>query len=1033
MSPEFERGTALEEKEEGVDLGSARDVVEGRAEVMRHHDVGDTGLPTVGPVQEEPRGSFFSRMRTVIGSYSQLRHTPYGIAPAVIIGLISFFGYFESQAYAFARPNIVDELEIDVLSLINISIMVSAVTIFASIAFGWWLDRHTRAPWVGIGAMTGSVAGLVSSRATSLFALGLPRITGETLEQGGSVPRFSLLADYYPPETRGKVFALLGTLRRVGQLMAIFVAGAGIELFGWRTTVFALAVPLFFMGLFALLKLREPVRGYMERKALGADEAVAMQEDEPQSFGEAWRSTFAVRTLRRLFLADAIGGGGDAIVSLFLVLFLAEEYGLQGFELSLFFIPSIVTALAGGVYGGQLVDRLIGRNPGRVLAVYGGFLAISALGVLGYAIRPPLVVLLGFSAIFGFGAALIGPATSAVYSQVLPPNIRTQGLQITGLAVLPGILVFGNVARTIFGNYGYEETFLFAVPLLLIGGLVAISAGSFFDLDARSAFAASLAAEEWRKAQAEGKGKLLVCRDIDVEYNGVQVLFGVDFDVEEGEIIALLGTNGAGKSTLLRAISGISQASGGAVVFDGRDVTHMPPHEVAARGIIQMPGGRGIFPELSVKENLLLALWMVEEPEEAKERLAEVFEIFPQLLERAGTEARALSGGEQQQLSLAQAFLGKPRLLLIDELSLGLSPAVVAQLLDIVREIHRRGVSIVVVEQSVNVALAIADKAVFMEKGEVRFFGPTADLLSRPDILRAVYVKGTGALGTQGGRSARLTEREERARALTGARPILEVEYLEKAYGGVKAVGGVSFTLREGEVLGLIGPNGAGKTTLFELISGFQIPDAGSVLYQGIDITTMSPQDRSKRGLVRRFQDARLFGSLTVFETLLVALDKQMTAKSTILSAAGAPQVRRAERRLRTQAERLIELFELGAFRDKFVKELSTGLRRIVDMACVLATEPTVLLLDEPSSGIAQAEAESLGPLLRRAQYETGCSILIIEHDMPLISKVSDELLALVQGEVLMRGTPTEVLNDERVIEAYLGTDETTIQRTRSD
>ena len=156
-------------------------------------------------------------------------------------------------------------------------------------------------------------------------------------------------------------------------------------------------------------------------------------------------------------------------------------------------------------------------------------------------------------------------------------------------------------------------------------------------------------------------------------------------------------------------------------------------------------------------------------------------------------------------------------------------------------------------------------------------------------------------------------------------------------------------------------------------------------------------------GLVRRFQDARLFPSLTVYETLLVSLEQRLEVKSSILNAvaaaAGAPG---GAPRSACAPTRLLELLELGAYRDKFVKELSTGLRRIVDLACVLATEPKVLLLDEPSSGIAQAEAEGLAPLLRRIRYETGCSILIIEHDMPLISAVSDELLALDRGAVVM-------------------------------
>jgi branched-chain amino acid transport system ATP-binding protein len=228
----------------------------------------------------------------------------------------------------------------------------------------------------------------------------------------------------------------------------------------------------------------------------------------------------------------------------------------------------------------------------------------------------------------------------------------------------------------------------------------------------------------------------------------------------------------------------------------------------------------------------------------------------------------------------------------------------------------------------------------------------------------------------------------------------------------------------------MIGPNGAGKTTLFDVISGFQEPDSGRVVYQGNDITGLSPEARAKLGLVRRFQDARLFPSLTVQEMVLCALDRRIEVRSIGLGAIGAPQARRAERNLRARADLLVELLGLHAYKGKFIKELSTGLRRIVDLACVLATDPNVLLLDEPSSGIAQAEAELLGPLLRRVRHETGCALLIIEHDMPLITAVSDELIALERGRVIARGSPADVLADERVVHAYLGETEATIMRS---
>jgi len=224
------------------------------------------------------------------------------------------------------------------------------------------------------------------------------------------------------------------------------------------------------------------------------------------------------------------------------------------------------------------------------------------------------------------------------------------------------------------------------------------------------------------------------------------VLFNVDLDVEEGELVALLGTNGAGKSTLLRAIAGTQEASNGAIFLDGMDITHRPPDENAAGGIVFMPGGRAVFPSLTVEENLRAAAWMYRQDDEyVAQRTEQIYDFFPILRKRVKQQAGTMSGGEQQMLALGQAFLMKPRLLMIDELSLGLAPAIVEQLLGIVRAIADSGTTIILVEQSVNVALTVAERAVFMEKGEVRFSGSTAELLRRPDILRSVYLKGTGS------------------------------------------------------------------------------------------------------------------------------------------------------------------------------------------------------------------------------------------------------------------------------------------------
>jgi branched-chain amino acid transport system ATP-binding protein len=237
---------------------------------------------------------------------------------------------------------------------------------------------------------------------------------------------------------------------------------------------------------------------------------------------------------------------------------------------------------------------------------------------------------------------------------------------------------------------------------------------------------------------------LLAVDAIDVFYGRVHTLYGVSFEVRENEIVALLGVNGAGKSTLLKAISGIIPCAHGHISFAGDRIDRLPSHEIVRRGIVQVPGGRGGFPGLTVGENLKLAVAVsrADKGRGAQDDLAHVFELFPWLAERRSQLAGTLSGGQQQQLLLARAFLARPRLIMIDELSLGLAPVIVEQLLEIVSDLNRRGVTIVIVEQNVDLALSFSDRAYFLEKGEVRFEGAATELRERSDLLRSVFLAG---------------------------------------------------------------------------------------------------------------------------------------------------------------------------------------------------------------------------------------------------------------------------------------------------
>jgi branched-chain amino acid transport system ATP-binding protein len=258
----------------------------------------------------------------------------------------------------------------------------------------------------------------------------------------------------------------------------------------------------------------------------------------------------------------------------------------------------------------------------------------------------------------------------------------------------------------------------------------------------------------------------------------------------------------------------------------------------------------------------------------------------------------------------------------------------------------------------------------------------------------------------------------------------LEVVGLTKSFGGVNAVTDVSLTLREGEILGLLGPNGAGKTTLFDLISGFVTADSGRVLLHGLDITGLPPDARARLGLGRSFQDSKLFPAMTVVDTIRVAFERHIEVRDPLAAALNLPAVEDSEAAIDERVDVLIETLGLSAFRNKFVSEISTGTRRMIDLACILAHEPSVILFDEPSSGIAQRETEALGPLLRRIREITNSSLLVIEHDMPLLTSLADEVVALDLGRVVTRGTPDEVVNDPRVVTAYLGSGQDAVARS---
>jgi len=657
----------------------------------------------------------------------------------------------ESATLSVLAPDMRDTFGVSDGVIVFIASASAGFLVLGALPMGWLADRYRRSPIVAGAAVMFSVFVFLSGLAVNAFTLFLARF-GVGIAKSATIPvHGSLIADAYPIGVRGRLNATTMGSNLVIASASPAIVGAIASLAGggegWRWSFFLLGLPVLVLAFFAV-RIPEPPRGQFEMKDVLGE--VIDTRPVPTSVEAAFARIKQVRTLRTVMAAFAAIGFGLFTVPVLQGLYLEDRFELDAFERGLVGSLGGLCVVAVLPFAAKRYDALFRQDPAKALRLVGLFIIpVAGLIPLQYSmpsslsfalvgVVPAILQMLAFT--------MIGP----ILQSVVPYRLRGLGAALGSIYVFfigaTGGALLSAFLTDAVGPRAAVITIM--IPASLVGGFLILRSSTFIKNDL-SLVVAELREEmdEHRRQQADPESiPVLQCNDIDFAYGHVQVLFDVGFEVRKGEVLALLGTNGAGKSTILRAIAGLGTPARGVVRLNGQTITYVSPEKRGRMGIRLLPGGKGVFPQLTVRENLEMASFVYRgDKADQERRIAHVLELFDDLAGRQGQPARSLSGGQQQMLALAAVLLHEPEVLLIDELSLGLSPIMVQELLKVVERLKGEGTTIVIVEQSLNVALAMADRAVFLEKGQVRFEGPARDLLERDDLARAVF------LGREGG------------------------------------------------------------------------------------------------------------------------------------------------------------------------------------------------------------------------------------------------------------------------------------------
>ncbi len=557
----------------------------------------------------------------------------------------------------------------------------------------------------------------------------------------------SYLCDAYPTNARGRVFAYHNLNDPLSQTVGIWIMGliaAWTGSWRWALLFAGLGIPI----AVALLGIREPPKGANESshilRAAGMDTSTQVEAAPKVLLGPAVQRLLRIKSLYYQLVAVAILGFAGTGIPLFGSLYFKRVWGLGPGQRGHVYLLIGLSAFLGLPVAYLVGDRLFRRAPqfplilaGVSITVYGGFFTASL-----YMPRLWMVVLFQFLA-----NAAVAPLSISIF----------QTLAATAPAEMRGIcfgmfgvygLVFGGFAGGVLLGAISDASHSVTTALTLIGPVCGVG-GVFLVIGSRYVKQdITLVIEDVLERYSEGERRnaggaipAVQIHNLDFYYGTQQVLFDIDLEVAQGEMVALLGTNGAGKSTLLRAVAGLDHPHRGVIRLFGMNTTYLEPEQILDEGAALLVGGKMTLPGLTVRDNLRVGSHsMRKDGGRAHQALDEAMDRFPELASRLTQPAGTLSGGEQQMLALARVLMTQPRLLMIDELTLGLAPMMVERLMEIVRRVNAEGTTVILVEQSLNRALSLADHAFFLERGTVRFDGPTAELMSRDDLLRPVFL-----------------------------------------------------------------------------------------------------------------------------------------------------------------------------------------------------------------------------------------------------------------------------------------------------